>query len=147
MNDINPRKHSSRGASLLSFNVGTKSVSVLLGATVQSPLNSTNNKPRVLPPQSTDLLYKKAQNHLQLLLPAHLSRVTDDRPTPRLLLPCFPARSDLPFIMERLVRPVSRQLLRSRPRYPFAVPPPLAIKRLYTMGHSRPDVSCVCAGR
>lgn len=43
--------------------------------------------------------------------------------------------------MERLVRPVARQLLRTRPRYPFSVPPPPAIKRLYTMGHSRPDVS------
>lgn len=45
--------------------------------------------------------------------------------------------------MERLVRPISRQVLRSRPRYPFAIPPPPALKRLYTMGHSRPDVSCV----
>ncbi|KAJ5579901.1 uncharacterized protein N7459_005886 [Penicillium hispanicum] len=42
--------------------------------------------------------------------------------------------------MERIVRPVTRQLLRSRPQYPFSIPPPPAAKRLYTMEHSRPDL-------
>lgn len=42
--------------------------------------------------------------------------------------------------MERFIRPVSRQLLRPRPRYPFAVPPPIYAKRLYTMGHTVPPV-------
>lgn len=42
--------------------------------------------------------------------------------------------------MERLIRPVARQLLRPRPRYPFAVPPPVYAKRLYTMGHTVPPV-------
>ncbi|KAE8355610.1 succinate-semialdehyde dehydrogenase [NADP+] [Aspergillus coremiiformis] len=40
--------------------------------------------------------------------------------------------------MERLIRPVSRQLLRSRPRYPFTIPPPVSAKRLYSMGSVPP---------
>lgn len=43
--------------------------------------------------------------------------------------------------MERIIRPVSRQLLRSHPRYPFSIPPPVYAKRLYTMGHTVPPVS------
>ncbi|KAH8428615.1 NAD-dependent succinate-semialdehyde dehydrogenase [Aspergillus melleus] len=42
--------------------------------------------------------------------------------------------------MERLIRPVSRQFLRSRPRYPFSIPPPIYAKRLYTMGHTVPPL-------
>ncbi|CAI7669281.1 hypothetical protein N7533_003201 [Penicillium manginii] len=42
--------------------------------------------------------------------------------------------------MDRLIRPVSRQLLRPRLRYPFSIPPPPAAKRLYTMGHDKPDL-------
>ncbi|KAJ5222499.1 uncharacterized protein N7469_008739 [Penicillium citrinum] len=42
--------------------------------------------------------------------------------------------------MDRLIRPVSRQLLRPRLRYHFSIPPPPAAKRLYTMGHSKPDL-------
>jgi hypothetical protein len=47
--------------------------------------------------------------------------------------------------MDRLIRPVSRQLLRPRLRYPFSIPPPPAAKRLYTMGHDKPDVSEIFA--
>lgn len=43
--------------------------------------------------------------------------------------------------MERIIRPVSRQLLRSHPRYPFSIPPPVYAKRLYSMGHTVPPVS------
>lgn len=43
--------------------------------------------------------------------------------------------------MERIIRPVSRQLLRSHPRYPFSIPPPIYTKRLYSMGHTVPSVS------
>lgn len=42
--------------------------------------------------------------------------------------------------MDRLLRPVSQQLLRSRPRYPFTIPPPVYAKRLYSMGHTVPPV-------
>ncbi|OJJ96358.1 hypothetical protein ASPACDRAFT_125914 [Aspergillus aculeatus ATCC 16872] len=44
--------------------------------------------------------------------------------------------------MERFVRPVSKQLLRSsRPRYPFRLPPPVYAKRLYSnMGHTVPPL-------
>ncbi|KAE8134297.1 Aldehyde/histidinol dehydrogenase [Aspergillus pseudotamarii] len=42
--------------------------------------------------------------------------------------------------MDRLLRPVSRQLLRSRPRYPFTIPPPVYAKRLYSMGHTVPPL-------
>ncbi|KAJ5610530.1 hypothetical protein N7510_007249 [Penicillium lagena] len=42
--------------------------------------------------------------------------------------------------MERLIRPVSRTLLRPRPRYPFAVPSTVYAQRLYTMGHSAPEL-------
>lgn len=48
--------------------------------------------------------------------------------------------------MERLIRPVSRQLLRSRTRYAFSIPPPPALKRLYTMGHHKPEVSSTPGG-
>lgn len=48
--------------------------------------------------------------------------------------------------MERLIRPVSRQLLRPRPRYPFAIPPPVYAKRLYTTGHTVPPVSYYAGG-
>lgn len=43
--------------------------------------------------------------------------------------------------MERIIRPVSRQLLRSHPRYPFSIPAPVYAKRLYSMGHTVPPVS------
>jgi succinate-semialdehyde dehydrogenase/glutarate-semialdehyde dehydrogenase len=49
--------------------------------------------------------------------------------------------------MDRIVRPVARQLLRPRPRYPFSVPSAPAAKRLYTMGHSKPEVRCLLIGR
>ncbi|KAJ5772617.1 Succinate semialdehyde dehydrogenase [Penicillium odoratum] len=42
--------------------------------------------------------------------------------------------------MDRLIRPVSRQLLRPCLRYPYAIPPPPIAKRLYTMGHSKPEL-------
>jgi succinate-semialdehyde dehydrogenase/glutarate-semialdehyde dehydrogenase len=41
--------------------------------------------------------------------------------------------------MERIIRPVSRQLLRSRARYPFAVPT-LHAKRLYSKSHVVPPL-------
>ena len=41
--------------------------------------------------------------------------------------------------MDRIIRPVARQLLRPRPRYPFRIPTAHA-QRLYTMGHSAPQV-------
>lgn len=45
--------------------------------------------------------------------------------------------------MERVIRPLARQLLRPRPRYPYVVPPAPVFysKRLYAMGHSVPPVS------
>ncbi|PLN78170.1 succinate-semialdehyde dehydrogenase [NADP+] [Aspergillus taichungensis] len=42
--------------------------------------------------------------------------------------------------MQRILGPVSRQLLRSTPRYPFAIPGPIAAKRLYTMSHTVPPL-------
>lgn len=42
--------------------------------------------------------------------------------------------------MDRIIRPVARQLLRPRPRYPFKIPPAAYGQRLYTMGHSAPQV-------
>jgi succinate-semialdehyde dehydrogenase/glutarate-semialdehyde dehydrogenase len=48
--------------------------------------------------------------------------------------------------MDRIVRPVARQLLRPRPRYPFAIPSAPAAKRLYTMGPNRPEVRYLLVG-
>lgn len=48
--------------------------------------------------------------------------------------------------MDRIVRPVARQLLRPRPQYPFSIPSAPAVKRLYTMGHSRPEVRYLLVG-
>ncbi|BCS00949.1 NAD-dependent succinate-semialdehyde dehydrogenase [Aspergillus luchuensis] len=43
--------------------------------------------------------------------------------------------------MERFIRPVSRQLLRPRLRYPFAIPAPIHTKRLVsTMGYNVPQL-------
>ncbi|KAL2864205.1 NAD-dependent succinate-semialdehyde dehydrogenase [Aspergillus lucknowensis] len=42
--------------------------------------------------------------------------------------------------MERIVRPLSKQLLRSRPRYPFAMPSSDHAKRLYVTGHAVPPL-------
>ena len=44
------------------------------------------------------------------------------------------------FIMDRIIRPVARQLLRPRPRYPFSIPPTAHAQRLYSMKHSAPQV-------
>lgn len=44
-------------------------------------------------------------------------------------------------MMDKIARPISRHLLKSRPRYPFSIPPPIYAKRLYTMGHTVPPVS------
>jgi succinate-semialdehyde dehydrogenase / glutarate-semialdehyde dehydrogenase len=48
--------------------------------------------------------------------------------------------------MERIVRPLSRQLNRQRLRYPFAVPSSPPFLRLYSMGHTVPPVSDVWRG-
>lgn len=42
--------------------------------------------------------------------------------------------------MDRIIRPVTRQLLRPGSRYPFRIPT-AHHQRLYTMGHSAPKVS------
>ncbi|KAL5359168.1 Aldehyde/histidinol dehydrogenase [Aspergillus floccosus] len=42
--------------------------------------------------------------------------------------------------MDKIARPLSRTFLRSRPRYPFSIPPPIYAKRLYTMGHTVPSL-------
>ncbi|KAJ5895185.1 succinate-semialdehyde dehydrogenase [Penicillium taxi] len=43
--------------------------------------------------------------------------------------------------MERMTRSISRQLLRPRLRSHFSIPPPPALKRLYTMGSNRPELN------
>ncbi|KAI9374998.1 Aldehyde/histidinol dehydrogenase [Aspergillus egyptiacus] len=42
--------------------------------------------------------------------------------------------------MERFIRPLSKQLLRPRLRYPYAMPPSIHAQRLYTPGHTVPQL-------
>ncbi|KAL4979690.1 Aldehyde/histidinol dehydrogenase [Aspergillus desertorum] len=42
--------------------------------------------------------------------------------------------------MDKILRPLSRQLLRPRPRYPYAMPPHKHAQRLYTTGYTVPPL-------